>query len=51
MEKSRDERLAADGYHKAIIGSYVMLYKVNEAAKIATIYRLFYGPQDYTKLI
>lgn len=50
-EKSRDERLAAEGYRKAIIGSYVMLYKVNEESKIVIVYRFFYGPRDYTKLI
>lgn len=50
-ELSRDGRLAAEGYRKAVIGSYVMLYKVNEAAKIVIVYRFFYGPRDYTKLI
>jgi toxin ParE1/3/4 len=50
-ELSRDERLAAEGYRKAVIGSYVMLYKVGEAVKTVTVYRFFYGPRDYTKLI
>jgi plasmid stabilization system protein ParE len=50
-ELSRDERLAAAGYRKAVIGSYVMLYKVDEAEKAVTVYRFFYGPRDYTKLI
>lgn len=50
-ELSHDERLAAEGYRKAVISSYVMLYKVNKAAKTVIVYRFFYGPRDYTKLI
>ncbi|NLV23056.1 MAG: type II toxin-antitoxin system RelE/ParE family toxin [Syntrophomonadaceae bacterium] len=50
-ELSRDNRLATEEYHKAVIGNYVMIYKVNEATKTVTIYRFFYGPRDYTRLI
>jgi plasmid stabilization system protein ParE len=50
-ERSRDARLAAEGYRRAIVGKYILLYKVDEAAQAVTVYRLFYGPSDYTKLI
>lgn len=46
-----DPRLRALGYHKAIIKNYVMVYKVDESAKVVTILRFFYGRQDYEKLI
>ena len=50
-ELARDVHLAAKGYRKVVIGSYIMLYMVDEAVKVVTIYRFFYGPRDYTKLI
>ena len=46
-----DPRLRALGYHKAVIKNYVMVYKVDEAAKAVIVLRFFYGRQNYEKLI
>ena len=50
-EACRDPYLNALGYRKAGIHNYVMVYKVDEAAKQVMILRLFHGKQDYAKLI
>jgi plasmid stabilization system protein ParE len=50
-ELARDGRLAAKGYRRVIIGSYIMLYMVDKVKMTVTVYRYFYGPRDYTKLI
>lgn len=42
-----DEMLAQKGYRKVLIKNYVLVFKVNEAKKVVTIYRLFYGAEDY----
>jgi len=42
-----DERLAKEGYRKALIKNYVLVFKVNESKKIVNIYRFFYGAEDY----
>lgn len=51
FELCRDPRLRAMGYHKAVIRSYVMVYKVDESTKTVYVLRFFYGRQDYEKLI
>lgn len=50
-ERCQDKRLGREGYRKAVIKNYVLVYKVNEASKTVSIMRFFYGAQDYTKLI
>lgn len=50
-EECRDVRLRALGYRRAVIKNYIMVYRVNEAAKAVRILRFFYGPRDYEKLI
>lgn len=50
-EACHDPHLKKLGYRKAVICNYVMVYKVDEAAKMVHIMRLFHGRQDYTKLI
>ncbi len=42
-----DELLAKKGYRKVLIKNYVLMFKVNEAEKVVTVYRLFYGAEDY----
>ena len=49
--RCQDRRLGQEGYRKAVIKNYVLVYKVNEASKIVSIMRFFYGAQDYTQLI
>ncbi len=50
-ERCQDRRLGEEGYRKAVIKNYVLVYKVNEASQTVSIMRFFYGAQDYTKLI
>ncbi len=50
-EQCNNPRLKALHYRKAIIGRYVMVYKVDEERKNVHILRFFYGPSDYEKLI
>ena len=50
-EQCRDRRLEQADYRKAIIKNYVLVYKVDDAAKTVNVMRFFYGAQDYTNLI
>ncbi|SHK09858.1 type II toxin-antitoxin system RelE/ParE family toxin [Desulforamulus aeronauticus] len=47
----QDKRLGKEGYRKALIKNYVLVYKVNEASQTVSIMRFFHGTQDYIKLI
>lgn len=47
----KDERLAKEGYRKALIKNYVLVFKVNEEQKVVNIYRFFYGAEDYPNKI
>lgn len=42
-----DERLAKEGYRKAPIKNYLLLFKVDEVKKIVNIYRFFYEAENY----
>ena len=51
---SLDARLAARGYQKALVGNYVLLFRVVEAGeRSGTVYvtNLFHGSQDYQGLV
>lgn len=50
-EACRDPYLKELGYRKAVVRSYIMVYRVNEETKTVYILRLFHGSQDYEKLI
>ena len=50
-ERCHDVRLEIEGYRKATINNYVLVYKVDEPAKTVIIYRFFYGTQNYIFLI
>ncbi len=50
-ELCRDLRLRDLGYRKAVIKNYVMIYRIDEAAKTVYILRFFHGRQDYEKLL
>jgi addiction module RelE/StbE family toxin len=41
-----DEKLSAEGYRFAVIGSYLMFYLVNENASVVYIARILYGKRD-----
>jgi toxin ParE1/3/4 len=47
----QDKRLEKEGYRKALIKNYVLVYKINETSKTVSILRFFYSAQDYVKLI
>lgn len=50
-EECHNTHLHELGYRRAVIRNYIMVYKVDETARQVTILRLFYGKQDYEKLI
>lgn len=50
-ERCRDQRLEKEGYRKAVIKNYVLMYKVDEVSKTVSVMRFFYGAQDYMNLI
>jgi toxin ParE1/3/4 len=49
--RCHDPRLEKEGYRRATIKNYVLVYKVDEPSKTVIIYRFFYGAQNYVKLI
>ena len=49
--KSNDLRLQKEGYRKAPVKNYVLMFKANEEDKTVMIYRIFYGARDYFKLL
>ena len=46
-----DARLKAQGYRRAVIKKYVMIYKDDDAAKAAIVLRFFYGARNYGRLL
>ncbi len=46
-----NERLAKEGYRKAPVKNYLLVFKVDEAQKVVNIYRFFYGAEDYQNKI
>lgn len=49
--KCRDSRLEKEGYRKAVIKNYILIYKIQENTRTVVILRFFYGVRDYEKLI
>lgn len=49
--KCQDNRLGKEGYRKAVVKNYIIVYKVDEKSETVSILRFFYGTQDYAKLI
>ena len=50
-EQCRNSRLQREGYRRAVIGSYILVYKAIEEDKKVEVHRFFYGQQNYMKLI
>lgn len=50
-ERCQDRRLSKEGYRKAMIKNYVLVYKIDEDSKNVSIMRFFYSAQNYMKLI
>jgi toxin ParE1/3/4 len=49
--KSNDARLEKEGYRKALIKNYLLVFKIDETEKVVTVYRFFYGAMDYFNLL
>ncbi len=49
--KCNDSRLEKEGYRKAVVKNYIIVYKIDEKTKEVSVLRFFYGAQDYAKLI
>ena len=47
----QDRRLEREGYHRAIVKNFLVLFRVDEAEKRVTVYRVIYGARDYMKLL
>jgi len=50
-EKCRDEKLKREGYRRAVINNYILVYKIIEEDKTVMVHRFFYGRQDYVNVI
>ena len=50
-EAARDPRLRLEGYRRAVIKNYIMLYKVFPEDEKVVVYRFFHGRRDYANLI
>lgn len=50
-ELCQDPRLAIQGYRKAVIKNYAMIYRIDEVEKTIGIIRFFYSAMDFVKLI
>jgi plasmid stabilization system protein ParE len=50
FEECRDPRLQREGYRRAVIKNYVMLYKIYDQ-KLVVVHHFFYGGQDYGNLV
>ena len=46
-----NNRLEKEGYRRAPIKNYLLIYKINDITKTVTIMRFFYSAQDYLSLI
>lgn len=46
-----DRRLIKEGYRKALIKNYILVFKVDEELKTTTVYRFFYAARDYFKYL
>lgn len=44
-----DLHLKNQGYRKALIGNYLLIFRVDEQSHSVLILRFFYGAQDYSK--
>ena len=45
------EKFKEKGYRKAVIKNYVLIYRIDEAAKAVYILHIFYGRQNYYSYI
>ena len=48
---AEDRRLSKEGYRKALIKNYILVFKVDDLTKTTTIYRFFYAARDFYKYL
>ncbi len=48
---SDDRRLAKEGYRKALVKNYILVFKTDEETKTTTVYRFFYAARNYYKYL
>jgi len=46
-----DERLAARGYRRMIVGNYLIFFIVDEQNKLVEIERILYGRRDWANIL
>ena len=46
-----DARLQREGYRKAVIKNYLVLYRIDEEKKAVYVVRVVYGPRNYPELL
>jgi len=46
-----DPRLKKDGFRRAIVKDYVLLFKIFEQQNSVIVYRFFHGSQNYVNLL
>lgn len=51
FEVCRDERLKSLGYHKAVVGNYILVFRPDEATQTVYVLRFFYGGRDYETIL
>ena len=51
FEECQNARLKKEGYRRAVIKNYIMLYKIHERENTVIVHRFFHGGQDYVHLI
>jgi plasmid stabilization system protein ParE len=50
-EQCRDPKLQREGYRRAVINNYILVYKIYEETNEVVVCRFFYGRQDYANQI
>ena len=46
-----DERLAAIGYRKLIVGNYIIFFSINEKTKAVDVERILYGRRNWRAIL
>jgi plasmid stabilization system protein ParE len=50
-EACRDKRLKQEGYRRAVVKSYIVIFKIHEDNKEVHVHAIFHGRQNYIDLI
>lgn len=46
-----EPKLKKEGFRRAVVKNYIILFKVFDEQKLVWVYRFFHGMQDYANLI